>query len=432
MAKMMQRGQLILGRYVIEDHIAEGGQASVTKALDQHTGSKVVVKQLIASLGDPGYDQALARFQRMAQIRLGHPNVVDPIDFGEENGEHYIIMPFHEGCNLEHYIAAKGGRLPIEEALFIAVEMAKGLQALHDNGVVHRDVKPPNVLITSDNKVLVTDLGICRVLTHQTITTGSDLQGSLYWMSPEQVLKPGSEDHRSDLYSLGEVTCFMITGAKPSQGNDPGTILLNICQQVPQPLRQLDPSIPEHIDQACMRLLVKQPEGRFQSAREFIQAVQGVAQPVVGSFCSSCGVSSHPDSNYCPKCGANCEMSQNQAACCLACGCPVNGDAICPGCNKPFSRSGHRLSFTTGPLTGSVFLIPEGIFYVGRNELASRDHHISRRHFSVACSNGTVHVQDAGSTNKTYVAGQVAFRPTMLRPNQQLAVAGNTATYTCN
>ena len=432
MTKMMQMRQLILGRYVIEDYIAEGGQFSVAKASDQQTGSPVVVKQLIASPNDPGHPQALARLQRMAQIKLGHPNVVDPIEYGEENGEHYIIMPFHEGCNLEHHIAARGGRLPIEEAIFTAVEMAKGLQALHDNGVVHRDVKPPNVLITSDNRILLTDLGICRVVTQQTITTGSDLQGSLHWMSPEQVLKPGSEDHRSDLYSLGAVTYFMITGAMPSQGNDPGTILLNICQQVPQSLRQLDPSIPEHIDHACMRLLAKQPEGRFQSAQEFIQAVQGIAQPVAGSFCSSCGVTIHPDSKYCPNCGADSAMPRNQVVCCLACGCLVNGDALCPGCNKPFSRSGHRLSFTTGPLTGSVFLIPEGIFYVGRNELASRDHHISRKHFSVACSNGTVHVQDANSTNKTYVAGQVAVSPTALRPNQQLAVAGNTATYTCN
>lgn len=432
MMKMLKPGQCLLKRYAANDCFAQGGEASLYKASDQQTGDTVVVKRLDQSPGDAGYAAGIARFRRMAQIKLGHPNVVDPLDYGEENGDVFLILPFIEGRNLEHHIASKGGKLPVDEAVFIVVEIANGLSAIHQNGIVHRDIKPSNILIATDNRVLITDMGICKVLDQQTLTTGTGVLGSLKWMSPEQVMQTGQVDHRSDLYSLGVMLYSMLTGHATIQGGDVGTAMLSICKYVPPSLRQLDSSIPEHIDQACMRLLVKQPEGRFQSAQEFIQAVQGVAQPVFGSFCSSCGVTIHPDSNYCPQCGADSSMPRNQVVRCLACGCPVNGAAVCPGCNKPFSRSGHRLSFTTGPLTGSVFLIPEGIFYVGRNELTSRDYHISRRHFSVACSNGTVHVQDAGSTNKTYVAGQIAVLPTMLRPNQQIAVAGNTAIYTCN
>ena len=117
---------------------------------------------------------------------------------------------------------------------------------------------------------------------------------------------------------------------------------------------------------------------------------------------------------------------------CLACGSPVNESSLCPGCNKPFNPRGHRLQFTTGPLTGLTFLIPEGIFEVGRDELSPRDHHISRKHFAVACLNGSVSVQDIGSTNKTYIEGQVALKPTKLVANQQLVVAGNTAVYINN
>ena len=429
MAKMIQIGQLILGRYLADDYLAEGGQVSVVKAFDQQTGAWVVVKQLHESPGDSGYATARARFDRMAQIKLGHPNVVDPTDSGEEDGEQYVIMPFYDGGTLTNLIDARGGRLSAKEAAFITVEIANGLDMIHQNGIVHRDIKPDNILITPDNRVLVTDLGICHVTYQQTLTEGSDLLGSVMWMAPEQIQSSGQIGYRTDIYSLGVMLYVMLTGYAPTQGNDSGAVLLSICQHVPPAPKTLDPSIPDHIDQACMRLLVKQPEGRLQSAQEFIQAIQGGPQPAGGCFCPSCGVTVEPNARFCAACGAGLNGNGTQ---CLACGSPVNGFPVCPGCNRPFSPRRHRLQFTKGLLTGVTFLIPEGIFNVGRDELASRDHHISRRHFAAACLNGTVFIQDIGSTNKTYVEGQPAITPTSLVPNQQIVVAGNTAIYTNN
>ena len=211
MAKMIQIGQLILGRYLADDYIAGGGQAFVVKAQDQQTSHWVVVKQMHESPEDPGYATAVARFERMAQIRLGHPNVVDPTDSGQEGAEHYVIMPFYEGGNLTKLINARGCKLAVDEAVFISAGIANGLDVIHQNGIVHRDIKPDNILVTPDNRILVTDLGICHVTYQHTLTEGSGILGSARWMAPEQVRSPVQIDHRTDLYSLGVILYVMLT-----------------------------------------------------------------------------------------------------------------------------------------------------------------------------------------------------------------------------
>lgn len=433
MVRLMQIGQFVLGRYEIIDLISEGGQASIAKAQDKNTNSIIVVKHLIAYPGQSNYDEELSRFQRAAQIRIGHPNVVDPIDYGEEDGEHYMIMPFIEGITLENHLISHGGKLSVDQAVSIIAEVASGLGAIHRKSIVHRDMKPLNIIMGTDGHPYIIDLGICRKANEQTITKGPGLIGSLQWLSPEQVANPGTEDHRSDLYSLAAIFYFMLTGSTPVQGTDPGSIVLSICQHIPPSPRQLNPLVPEHIDQACMRLLAKQPEARFQTAEEFIQAINSTAQtPGAGCFCTSCGSEIQPGSRYCPNCGALVNSDQNQPAWCFACGTQVGEAAVCANCGRPFSHSDHRLSFSTGTLTGMSFRIPEGIFSVGRDELSPRDYHISRQHLSVACLNGTVLVQDAGSANKTYIAGRLADHPIPLTPNQELCIAGNTATYNHN
>ena len=432
MMKMIKPGQCVLRRYVSDECFAQGGEASLYKATDQQTGSTVVVKRLDQSPGDAGYATGVERFRRMAQIRLGHPNVVDPLDYGEENGDAFLILPFFEGCNLEHHIAAKGGKLPVVEAVAIAVEIARGLQALHDNGVIHCDVKPANVLVTVEGRIMLTDLGICRIIGQPDITNGAAIQGSPCWMTPEQFDRPGSEDHRTDLYSSGAVLYYMSTGTMSATGNDNDAIRSYILYCDIPDIRRVDPSIPEHVGSACMRLLAKRPDDRFQSAEEFIQAIQRNALPAAGSYCLSCGYVLQQGSRFCCVCGVSADSHQSQPAQCLACGTPVNGQSVCQGCNRLFSAAGHQLRVVEGPLTGMFFLIPEGTFYVGRQELSPRDCHISRRHFSVNCLNGHVYLQDAGSTNSTYVDGQVAVRPTQLSPGQKILIAGNTAVYTRN
>jgi len=201
---------LIDDRYEILEPIGQGGQAVVAKALDRQTGNEVVIKQLSASPGDSGYDEAVARFKRAGEIRINHPNVVDPVDYAEEEGEHYIIMPYVEGDTLAQHLTKNGGKLPCDEACRIAHEIAKGLAAIHP-GIVHRDLKPENIIIGDDGRVYIVDFGICKNSTQKTITTGDGILGSLPWMSPQQLHNAVKVDHRSDLYSLG---AMMYTGER--------------------------------------------------------------------------------------------------------------------------------------------------------------------------------------------------------------------------
>jgi len=221
----------------------------------------------------------------------------------------------------------------------------------------------------------------------------------------------------------------MLTGAPPVSGNDAETVVKRIRHQMPARPRTVNPAIPPDLDQACMRLLAKQPQDRFQQAVEFIQAIEGKGVPGQQNFCTSCGGPVMPGARYCPACGAGLAGNDPAQARCLACGNTADNSPVCARCRRPFSPSDHRLSFTRGSVTGLIFRIPEGIYVVGRDELSPRDAHISRRHISVACTNGHVHLQDAGSTNKTYVAGLPADVPTLLAPCQEINVGGNVAVY---
>jgi serine/threonine protein kinase len=430
MDNMLRIGEAVLGRYQIDDLLSEGGQASVAKGLDTQTGNEVVIKQLIASPGQNHYKEELARFKRAAQIRICHRNVVDPIDSGQENNNWYMIMPFIEGITLDKYLITQGGKLASDQAVSIITEIAQGIGAIHQKGIVHRDLKPENIIIDHNGDPYILDLGICRNTNEKTITTNAGLLGSLIWMSPEQAANPGSEDYRSDLYSLGGIFYLLLTGVPPVKGNDPASVILSICQTIPPSSRQLDPSVPSNIDYCCMKLLAKQKEQRFQTIDDFIATLNGII-PVAqrNSFCTSCGNQAQPDSKYCSNCGAAIGRTHNIVAKCIACGTQVGESPTCSGCGKAFSHSDHRLSFSTGSLTGIVFRIPEGIYYVGRNELSPRDYHISRKHLSIACSDGSVQVEDSGSANKTYIGSQLADHPILLTANQILCIAGNTATY---
>jgi len=235
MGQILQIGHMVLNRYEVVDLISEGGEGTTAKALDQQTGNMVAIKQLAACPSSAEYEEMLARFQRAAQISISHPNVLDPIDYGEEDGEHYLVTPFVEGMNLETFLRMRGSKLLIDEAVHIATEIAKGLDAIHAKGIVHRDIKPANIMICQDRSIRIIDLGICRNTKEKTITNGTKLLGSLQWMSPEQAATPSTEDHRSDIYSLGAIFYSMLVGIPPVQGTDAASIILSICQYIPAP-----------------------------------------------------------------------------------------------------------------------------------------------------------------------------------------------------
>jgi serine/threonine protein kinase len=430
MAKMMTIGQTVKGRYEIEDLIIEGGQASLARGVDRQTGQPVVIKQLRAEPGQSNYTEELARFQRAGQTRIGHPAVVDPLEMVEEDNEWYIIFPFIDGPHLEAYVASRGGKLSVKQAVAITRQVAEALVAIHAQKIIHRDLKPANLLIDEDDHCHIIDLGICKNLRENTITQGDGLLGSLFWMTPEQIAQSGNEDYRTDLYALGAIMYFMLTGSTPAQGHEPGAIAISICRHIPPSPREIDSTIPEYMDQICMKLLAKSPNARFQSETELLQALDdkdNYSPP--GGFCISCGNAISSDMRFCQHCGASLETDRSPAIHCLACGASVDHEKHCPGCKRPFGSTDHHLAFTAGALTGTFYRIPEGIFEVGRDELSPREYHISHRHFRVACLNGSVHIQDAGSTNKTYVAGRPAELPIPLESGLELCIAGNTAIY---
>ena len=434
MAKNMLIGQIILGRYEILDIIGQGGEGIVGKATDSQAAQTVAVKQLIVPPGAPCFEEALARFKRSAALTICHPNVVDPIDSGQEDSEWYIVMPCIDGPNLEAHLIANGGKLPPDQAVSLIVQIAEALGAAHAQGIIHRDIKPSNVLLDQTGNPYLTDFGICRNLAEQTITTGDGLVGTLQYMSPEQAADARTVDQRSDLYSLGALFYHILTGLPPSQGTTPGSIVRRILQDDPTSPQRLDSSIPVHVDQACMRLLAKHPDARFQAAGEFIQAVQGQSSvgPVQQAYCTSCGMATQLGSRFCHICGAGLGTGTNQRERCLACGAEVAAASACPTCNRSFSPADHQIRFFAGALTGLIYRIPEGIYLVGRDQLAPRDFTISRRHLTIACVNGALFLQDAGSSNKTYVGSTLADSPIQLVPGQEVSVAGNTGTYTCS
>lgn len=433
----MNIGELVLSRYEVDDLLPSGGQAHVARAIDCKTGDQVVIKQLDRLPGDKGYSQELARFERAAATRIGHPVVVDPVDAGQDNGEHCIVFPFVEGSQLDRYIEHHGGTLSPDRVLAIITQLAEGLGAIHAKGLVHRDLKPANILIAANGDPRIIDLGIARHVHEATLTETDTVLGTPWWMSPEQIQDPRSVDGRSDLYALGAVLYFMLTGKPPADGDSPVAVALSICQKLPTPPRQLNPAVDEHVDRICMKLLQKAPGARYSDCAELLAAIaaSGADDPhASASFCTSCGNGLNVGFAFCPSCGAP-RAAPDQAQRCLACGTPIDaatatsGPATCPGCQRPFTSSDHRLTFQRGPLTGLCYRIPEGIYVVGRHQLDPRDSHISRQHFHVASLNGSVQIQDAGSANRTLINQEPAARPLALSSGSTLTIASNSALY---
>ncbi len=429
MPAMLLIDQIVLKRYTISEPLAEGGQYMAAKAIDGKSGQTVVVKQLSVPRRGSAYKQALGRLKRESAIRIGHPRVIDVSDSGNEDGKWFLIVPFVEGDDLQRHLLNRGGRLQADEATAIIGQIADGLRAMHAKGVIHRDLKPSNVIIHPGQGAHIIDLGICRVLHEQTITKGDGILGSLAWMPPEQIADATQVDQRGDLYALGAVFYLALTGRCPAEGDTLEALALHICQQMPPSPRQIEPSVPEHLETVCMRLLARDPAQRFQSVEDLQRELTG-ASVSGGRHCTACGTELSGTCKFCQRCGAVVTLPNGQMPRCLACGAVPGIASACPGCHRPFSSEDHELRFVTGSPTGLIFRIPEGIYIIGRDQLSSRDRHISSRQLSVACINGTVQVQHGGGVNMTFIDRQPAASPTPLSPNVEVRFAGNTAIYT--
>lgn len=264
-------GKILGNRYVLLEKIGQGGMALVYKARCQLLNRYVAVKILRPDFTMD--EEFIKKFRResMAAASLSHPNIVGIYDVGQEDGIYYIVMEYVKGKTLKEYINEKG-KLDYKEALNIANQIALALDNAHKNGIVHRDIKPHNILITDDHIVKVTDFGIARASSSVTMTNTGSVMGSVHYFSPEQA-RGGFVDQRTDIYSLGVVLYEMLTGKLPYDAESPITIALkHIQDSFIEPLN-LDSNIPFAVNDIVIKSMEKEMTKRYQSAKEMIDDI---------------------------------------------------------------------------------------------------------------------------------------------------------------
>ncbi|MHB8158126.1 MAG: protein kinase domain-containing protein, partial [Desulfocucumaceae bacterium] len=259
-------GKMLGNRYEILEQLGGGGMAIVYKGRDTILTRLVTIKLL-----RPEYtldEDFVMRFRREAQsvASLSNPNIVSIYDVGRENDMHYLVMEYIDGEDLRSIIKREGPLDPAT-AVRIARQICDALDHAHDNKIVHRDVKPHNILITRTGRAKLTDFGIAREASAATLTTSDTIIGSVHYLSPEQA-RGEVPDPGSDIYSLGVVLYEMLSGSLPFTGDSPIAIALKHIQSDPEPLRRKNNKIPESLEWVVMKALNKDPEKRFKSARE--------------------------------------------------------------------------------------------------------------------------------------------------------------------
>ena len=263
---MVKIGMLIADRYEVLEKTGTGGMSVVYRAKDHKLNRTVAIKVLKQEFSDNANFVSKFRVEAQAAAGLMHPNIVNVYDVGEEKGMYYIVMEYVDGITLKKYIEKKS-RLTVKEAISIAIQVSMGLQAAHNNHVIHRDIKPQNIMISRDGKVKVTDFGIAKAATSNTIT--SNVMGSVHYTSPEQA-RGGYSDERSDIYSLGITLFEMLTGRVPFNGETTVAIAIKHIQSpMPSP-REFVPDIPRSVEQIVLKCCEKSPDRRYQNMTELI------------------------------------------------------------------------------------------------------------------------------------------------------------------
>jgi len=263
---MIKIGMVIGDRYEILEKIGTGGMSDVYKAKDGKLNRFVAVKVLKQEFSENANFVSKFRTEAQAAAGMMHPNIVNVYDVGEEGGIYYIVMELVEGITLKKYIEKKA-RLSIKETISIAIQVSMGIEAAHNNHIIHRDIKPQNIMISKEGKVKVTDFGIAKAVSSNTIT--SNVMGSVHYTSPEQA-RGGFSDEKSDIYSLGITMFEMLTGRVPFNGETTVAIAIKHIQEpMPSP-REYVAEIPISVEQIVFKCTQKSPDRRYQNMAELI------------------------------------------------------------------------------------------------------------------------------------------------------------------
>ena len=261
---MLTEGMYLLDRYEIVSKIGAGGMSDVYKAKDHILGRFVAIKVLKQEFSEDMNFVTKFRTEAQSAAALEHPNIVNIYDVGSENGMHFIVMEYVEGITLKTYIEKKQ-QLSFKEAVSIAIQVARGIEAAHNKNIIHRDIKPQNIIISTDGKVKVTDFGIARAASSNTIS--SDVMGSVHYASPEQA-RNGFVDARSDIYSLGIVMYEMVTGRVPFDGDTTVAVAIQHLQEEMAKPSNFAPNLPISMEMIIIKCAQKNPDRRYQDMAE--------------------------------------------------------------------------------------------------------------------------------------------------------------------
>ena len=262
----MEKPVFIADRYEILGKIGSGGMSDVYKAKDHKLNRFVAIKVLKPEFSEDRSFVTKFRVEAQSAAGLIHANIVNVYDVGDEDGIYYIVMELVEGITLKKYIEKKG-RLGVREAVSIAIQVAQGIEAAHNHHIVHRDIKPQNIIISKEGKVKVTDFGIARAATSNTIN--SNAMGSVHYISPEQA-RGGYSDEKSDIYSFGIMLYEMLTGRVPFEGDTTVSVALQHIQDDIVSPAKLVPGIPVSVEKIVLKCTQKSPDRRYHSMAALI------------------------------------------------------------------------------------------------------------------------------------------------------------------
>lgn len=380
-------GRVIKGRYKLIDEIGRGSFATVYIVRDIKTNRIFAMKAMLNEFGDDG--ELLARFQREAHIllTLHDPHIVRIFEYGDENDLHYILMDYIDGQNLKYHTLTSGPMEPAR-AIDYTLQIAEGLDTAYKNGVVHRDIKPQNIVINSQGEVKITDFGLARSRETVTLTQSNVFMGTAYYIPPEQAESGRSADIRSDLYSVAAVLFEMLSGHPPYEGDSAVDIVVKHMNDKVPSICSMRPELPRELDQFMQKAMAKLPADRFSTPREFINALEKVQELIPTVSIDRQDTAERPP--LVEHDGEGKDAREQQAAA------------------RKQARFLVLSSNQTIPLAGELMVVGRHDPVLGINpEINLADKTVGRRHAYVRYQQGRYTVEDLNALNKTRLNGVV-------------------------
>lgn len=444
---MLQTGHVIQERFRLSRLHSHGGQGVLYRGRDELSRQDVAIKVSEIHYDPARRTRALERQRREGSIgrHVQHPAIVVPTHVGVADGHLFSVYPWIDGHNLVEAVQLFGSPT-VDQAIEVITAVSSGLGAAHAAGIVHRDIKPQNILRSAAGEFFLIDFGVCRTDDASTFTDADDAVGSLQFMAPEQLADPRRVTPQSDIYALAAVLYYLLTNAPPTAGQNKKQVAHNLMGDwMPPPPHEREEGIPESISDVCMKGLAKYPAHRFVSVGEFQTALMGMAAPMSNSAQTgvvrgvvtvpshryhTCHAEHDRDASFCPSCGSAVGAGPAMRSRCLACGAdmgPTKGryPAACTRCGREFGSRPPKIVFDQGPLASQMVLAPLGFYVVGRAELSPGDSRMSRRHITITRSNGRLRVQDASSKNGTWVNGMRACGELDLPPHNRIKIGSS-------